>query len=65
MGVYQIKKLLHAKETTIKMKRKPNVWENIFVNNTSDKVYISKIYKELILLNTKRTNNPIKNWQRT
>ena len=35
-----------AKETIIKMKRELNVWENIFVNNASDKDLISKIYED-------------------
>ena len=49
-----------AKENSIKMKREPTVWENIFVNDTSDKGLISKIYKELTRLHFKKTNNPIK-----
>ena len=36
-----------AKETIIKMKRGPIVWENIVANDTSHKCLISKIYKEL------------------
>ena len=36
-----------AKENSIKMKREPPVWENIFANDTSDMGLISKIYKEL------------------
>ena len=36
-----------AKENSIKMKRGPTVWENIFASDTSDKDLISKIYKEL------------------
>ena len=36
-----------AKENSIKIKREPIVWENIFANDTSDKGLISKIYKEL------------------
>ena len=51
-----------AKETISKMKREPTVWENIFANDTLDKGSLSKIYKELIPLNTRKTNNPIKKW---
>ena len=51
-----------ARETIKKMKREPTVWENIFSNDTLDKGLISKIYKEHIQLNTRKTNNPIKKW---
>ena len=43
----KIKSFCMAKENSIKMKREPTIWENIFVNGTSDKGLISKIYKEL------------------
>ena len=43
------------------MIREITVWENIFVNDILDKVLISKIYNQLILLNT-RTKNTIKKW---
>ena len=51
-----------AKENSVKMKREPTVWENIYANETSDRGLTSKIYKELIQFNTRRTNNPIKKW---
>ena len=51
-----------AKENSIKIKREPTIWENIFANDTSDKGLISKIYKELTELHSRKTNNPIKKW---
>ena len=51
-----------SKENSIKIQREPTVRENLFANDTSDKGLISKIYKELTGLYSRKTNNPIKKW---
>ena len=53
MGLHQTKRLYKAKETINKMKRQPTEWENIFTS-TSERELLSKTYKELIKLNTKK-----------
>ena len=51
-----------AKKAITKVKRQPSEWEKIIANETTDKGLISKIYKWLIQLNARKTNNPIKKW---
>ena len=53
-----------AREGSIKIKREPTIWENISANDTLDKGFTSKIYKELTQLHSKKASNLIKNGQR-
>ena len=58
----KLKSFCTAKETTDKMKRQPPKREKILANDMTDKGLISKICKQLIQLNIKKPNNPIKKW---
>ena len=58
----KLKSFCIAKETINKVKRQPSEWEKIIANETTDKGLISKIYKQLIQLKARKTNNPIKKW---
>ena len=60
----ELKSFCTAKETISKVKSQPSKWEKILANEKTDKGLISKIYKQLIQLNTRKTNNPIKQWEK-
>ena len=55
----KLKSFCTMKKTISKMKRQPSEWEKIIANEATDKGLTSKIYKKLIQLNTRKTNNPI------
>ena len=60
----KLKSFCTTKEIITKVKRQSSELEKIIANETTDKGLISKIYKQLIQLNTRRTNNPIKKWKK-
>ena len=61
----KLKSFCTAKETINKTKRQPTDWVKIFVNDVTDKGLVSKIYKQLMIFNSIKTNNPLKKWADT
>ena len=60
-GLSKLKSFCTEKEAISEVKRQPSEWEKMIPNETTDKGLISKIYKQLIQLNARKTNNPSKN----
>ena len=58
----KIKSFCTTKENISKVKRQPSEWEKIIANEATDKQLISKIYKQLLWLNSRKINDPIKKW---
>ena len=59
--VIKLKSFCTTKEAISKVKRQPSDWEKIITNEATDKGLISKVYKQLLKLNSRKINNPIKN----
>ena len=58
----KLKSFCTMKETISKVKRQPSDWEKIIANEETDKGLISKIYKQLLQLNSRKIKDPIKKW---
>ena len=58
----KLKSFCKTKKTISKVKRQPSDWEKIIANEATDKRLISKIYKQLLQLNSRKINDPIKKW---
>ena len=58
----KLKNFCSTKETTSRVKRQPSEWEKIIANEATDKGLISKIYKQLLQLISRKINDPIKKW---
>ena len=58
----KIKSFCTMKETISKVKKQLSEWEKIIANEGTDKELISKMYKQLLQLNSRKINDPIKKW---
>ena len=61
-NLIKLKSIYTTKETLSKVKRQPSEWEKIIANEATDKELTSKIYKQLLQLNSRKINDPIKKW---
>ena len=61
-NLIKFKSFCTMKETISKVKRQSSEWETIITNETTDKELIFNINKQLVQLNTRKINDPIKKW---
>ena len=59
----KLKSFCTTKETINKVKRQPSEWEKIIANEATDKQLISKIYKQLLQLNSRKRNLILNSWE--
>ena len=62
LDLIKLKSFCTMKETISKVKRQPSEWEKVIANEATDKELISKIYKQLLQLNSRKISDPIKKW---
>ena len=61
----KLKSFCTTKENISKVKRQSSEWEKIIANEATDKQLISKTYlKQLMQLNSRKINDPIKKWSK-
>ena len=58
----KLKSFCTTKQTISNVKRQPSNWGKIIANEATDKNFISKIFKQLMWLNTRKINDPIQKW---
>ena len=58
----KLKSFCTMEEAISKMKRQPSEWEELIANEANGKELICKIYKQLMQLNSRKTNDPIQKW---
>jgi len=58
----KLKSFCIMKETISKVKRQPSEWGKIIAKKATDKELISEIYKQLMQLNPRKINDPVKKW---
>ena len=61
-GLIETESFHTTKQTLSKVKRQPSEWEKIIANEATDKELISKIYKQLLQLSSRKIKDPIKKW---
>ena len=62
LDLIKLKSFCTMRETISKVKRQSSDWEKIIANKATEKELISKIYKQLMQLNSRKINDPIKKW---